>query len=80
MTFIEGDAVLYLKRENGRQIEELRKQEAEYDELRAWIVHFLIEELEVSYDAFDHVIGCKRCFVDWEARGIRLCDDYDSEE
>lgn len=80
MTFAEGDAVVYLKQVNGSLHEQLRKEEAEHAKLRDWVTHFLAEELELDYqEEIPHFIGCRKCWIDWEARGIKFCLDYERE-
>lgn len=81
MPFAEGEAVILLKQENGRLHGELRKEVAERKALKNWIEWFLVDEMEIDYEtAVFHVIGCKKCWIDWDARGIHLCDDYKPEE
>lgn len=75
MPFAEGDAVILLKQSNGRLIAENARVRAERKELWDWVCWFLVEELEVNYADLDHVIGCRKCFVNWTDRNIYLCEE-----
>lgn len=80
MPFAEGEAVILLKQENGRLIAENARARAEGKALEDWVTYFLHEELDVDYSDLDHVSGCKKCWIDWNARGMHLCDDYEKSD